>query len=52
MLYRHLNMKVLTFAKDEDVEFFFKPLLTRVMTKGVTNVSHHLKLLSLVQRLK
>ena len=47
------NMKVLTFAKDG---LFFKPLLTCIMTNCVlslvTNISHVLKLLSLVQRLR
>jgi len=31
----YLNMKVLIFAKDENMEFFFKSLLTWVMTKSV-----------------
>ena len=54
-------MKVLTymanFAKNENIQFFFKPLLTGVMTKcspfgDLTNIFHHLKLLSIVRRLR
>ena len=49
----YLNMKILTFAKEKNMRFFFKPLLAWVMIKSDhTNVSHDLQLLSFVQRLR
>ena len=50
-------MKVLNFAKDEDMEFFQTTANLSYDQKcfpfgDLTNVSHNLKLLSLVQRLR
>ena len=50
-------MKVLIFAKDEDMEFFKTTANLSYDQKcspfgDLTNISHHLKLLGLVQRLR
>ena len=51
-------MKVFTFAKDEDMELFFTTTANLSYDQkcspfgDLTNISHHLNLLSLVQRLR